>query len=476
MEGIENVKPRLSLLSAEQIQEVHEHSLKILSSVGVRVDSNHALKLMVQAIGEEQPDTEILRIPRELVEWAIRKTPASVDVYERKGALAFSLPGPARFGIGVTCLNFQRPETGEVVPFSREHMGMMVRLGNALKSYDVISTVGVIQDVSHEVSDLYATLEMIANTEKPLVLLISKEDVFPSVLDLLDELHGNLAERPFIIPYLNPITPLVINQGTVDKMVVAIERGLPVIYSNYGMAGASTPITQAGQLALLNAELLAGLTLAQLIKEGTPVILGNLPAVFDMRGVGSFYDPKSFLLDIACAEMMASYCIPHAGTSGSGVGAGADLVASGSQWLNHLVSCVGKIGLAPFVGDCLGSVVFSPEIIVYADDIIKQARLFGEGFSLSKEDVGFEEIAQAGPGGEFLTSDRTLKLARKAYHRSNVFDHMTLDKWQERGCPRSEDMLREYTLDLMADSRPPEDQQDLLERGESFIRHYHNNR
>ena len=242
-------------------------------------------------------------------------------------------------------------------------------------------------------------------------------------------------------------------------MVVAIERGLPVIYSNYGMAGASTPITQAGQLALLNAELLAGVTLTQLIKEGTPVIMGNLPAVFDMRGVGSFYDPKSFLLDIACAEMMASYRIPHAGTSGSGVGAGADLVVSGSQWMNHLVSCAGKIGLAPFVGDCLGSVVFSPEIIVYADDIIKQARLFGEGFSLNEESVGLDEIAKAGPGGEYLTSDRTFKLAQGAYHRSDVFDHMTLEKWQERGCPHAGESLRQYTLEMMAESPPPEDQQ-----------------
>ena len=196
MEDIQYVKPNLTLLSSEQIQEVHEHSLKILSTIGVRADSNHARKLMVQAIGTKQAQEEIVRIPRELVEWAIKKAPASIDVYDRKGALALSLPGPARFGIGVTCLNYQRPETGEIVPFLREHMGLMVRLGNALQSYDVISTVGVIQDVSPEVSDLYATLEMIANTTKPLVLLISKEEVFAAVLDLLEEVMAISQNAP----------------------------------------------------------------------------------------------------------------------------------------------------------------------------------------------------------------------------------------------------------------------------------------
>ncbi len=104
----------------------------------------------------------------------------------------------------------------------------LVRLGSALPSFDAISTVGIIQDVPTRASDLYATLEMTANTVKPLVLLISDDDAFGPVLDLLEHLHGDLASHPSIIPYLNPITPLVINRGTVDKMWAAIERGLPI--------------------------------------------------------------------------------------------------------------------------------------------------------------------------------------------------------------------------------------------------------
>ena len=226
----------------------------------------------------------------------------------------------------ISDLYFQEPETDQVVPFERKHIEFSTRLGHSLPSFDVISTVGVLQDLSPEVSDLYATLEMTVNTTKPIIILISNENVFPAVLDLLENLHGNLSERPFVIPYFNPITPLVINTGTVDKMWAAIERKLPIIYSNYGMAGASTPITPAGTLALLNAELLAGLTLGQLIREGTPIILGSLPAYFDMKGAGSLYAPKSYLMDLGCAEMMAHYRIPHAGTSGSGQGWGADLI------------------------------------------------------------------------------------------------------------------------------------------------------
>jgi trimethylamine--corrinoid protein Co-methyltransferase len=466
------VKPNLSILNPEQIQQVHEYSMQILSTVGVRVDSKRARKLFAKAVGPKAIREDLVKIPGELIKWALEVVPGTIDIYDRNGSMAFSLPDSARFGIGVTDLYFQEPQTDQVVPFGRKHIEISTRLGNSLPGFDIISTAGVPQDLSPEVSDLYATLEMTANTTKPIIILISNENVFPAVLDLLENLHGTLSEHPFVIPYFNPITPLVINTGTVDKMWATIERRLPIIYSNYGMAGASTPITPAGTLALLNAELLAGLTLGQLIREGTPMILGSLPAYFDMKGSGSLYVSQSYLMDLACAEMMAHYRIPHAGTSGSGQGWGADLIASGHQWLNHLISCIGKIGLVPFIGDNLGSLVFSPTVIVYANDIIQQTRLFAQGFTFDGESVGLDEIRQVGPGGNFLLSDLTMKKFRNTYYQSPIFDKLNLEKWQAKGAPRAGEVLREYTLKLLEESRPPEDHSVLLAQGEAFIHDY----
>jgi len=273
----------------------------------------------------------------------------------------------------------------------------------------------------------------------------------------------------FSIPYFNPISPLVINRGTVSKMFNAAERGLPFIYSNYGMSGASTPITPASALVLLNAELLAGLALSQLIREGTPIILGSLPAFFDMRGMGSFYEPRSYLMDLACAEMMAFYRLPHCGTSGSGMGWGPDLISAGHQWLNHLISCVGKVGLVPFVGDNLGSKAFSPTVLVYANEVIEQARLFAQGFALDESSIALADIFSVGPGGSFLTSDLTLKLFRRAAFRSDIFPNLTLEKWQERGAPEAGKLLRQHTQRLLDGLEPPDDHAELMARGEAFI-------
>jgi len=463
------IRPTLTVLTSEQIQQTHAYALQILAQTGVRVDSPRARQIFAAADGANLDGDRVLLNPS-LVEWAIRSAPARLDIYNRHGEPAFSLgSSSARFGIGVTNLYYQDPASDAVTPFARQHMAISVRLGEALSQFDLVSTIGIIQDIPQTIADLYAALEMTANTVKPLALLISDESLFVPILDMLEQLHGDLAGKPFLLPYFNPVTPLVMNAGTTDKMQAAIERGLPFIYSNYGMVGMSTPITPAGTLSLLIAELLAGLTLSQLIKEGTPIVLGSLPAYFDMKDMLDYYDPLTFVMNLACAELIAYYHIPHAGTSGSGLGWGPDLLAGGLLWMDHLTTCLGKVGLAPFVGGNLGSKAFSPAMVVYANDVIQQARRLAKGFAFDDTQVGLDEITLAGPGGDFLTAGLTLQNFRKNYYTSQVFPRLSLETWQEKGQPQAVQYLRERTIQLLDQTHSPDDHAELISRGEAFI-------
>ena len=173
------------------------------------------------------------------------------------------------------------------MPFTRKHMIEASRLGQLLDNFSMISTPGVPTDAPVDSADLYAALDMYAGTDKPLVLLIYGDGKLEPVIELLSALHGDISSKPFCMPYVNPITPLVLNRTTSDKMISSIRHNLPLMYSNYGMYGGSTPITGGGTLALLNAELLAGLVFSQLIREGSSMILGSLPAAFNMNTMGS---------------------------------------------------------------------------------------------------------------------------------------------------------------------------------------------
>lgn len=466
-----NVRPKITILDPEQIHRIHKYSQHILSTVGIRVDEKQARSLFLKN-GCTIKNRQVF-IPPEIVEWAITAAPAKIDIYDRKGKFVFQLGDSAknqtRFGIGVTNLYYQDVQTDMVEPFSRKHLQTAVRLGDALPSFDIISTPGIIQDFPANIADLYAALEMVANTVKPLVLLVSEHRLFDTVLDLIEHLTGDLRSRPCFIPYFNPITPLVLNPETSEKMTACIRRGLPLIYNNYGMSGATAPITPAGTLAVLNAELLAGLVFSQLVKEGAPVILGSLPAGFDMKNMLSIYTPYTMLLNLACSEMMAHYDLPHSGTSGSGTGWGPDLLASGTQWMNHLTGCMGKVGLAPFVGGNLDSLAFSPTIVVYADQIIRQARLFSQGFILDDQSVGLEDVATIGSGGNYFLSDLTRELYRKIDYSNEIWPDMALEKWQSKGSPKAVDLLKTYTGQLLENIDVPDDYGNIMDLGEMFI-------
>lgn len=467
------VRPKLQLLSQEQIHEVHRYSIRILEDTGVKVESKTALEIFAKSEGVKIKE-DVVFIQGELIDHATNLAPSNIEVFNKTGDVAFHLGNKqgneTHFGIGCTNTWFQEIDGSRVELFTRKHMQHSTMLGDLLDNYAMVSTLGIPSDAPVDKLDLYSTLDMYANTSKPLILLVSGEGKINEVFDLLSSLHGDISAKPFCIPYVNPITPLVLNEATTDKMIASIRNDLPIMYSNYSLYGATTPVSEGGALALLNAELLAGLVFGQLLKEGCKMILGSLPAAFNMASMGSHYTPTSYLLNLACAEMMDFYEIPHCGTSGSTSGRGADLLASRNLWLNHLSSCMGKIGCAPFVGGNFDSLAFSPSTVVLSDQIIAKAKDFAKGFTLNEQSVNLQEIDLIGHGGNYLTSEQTLAALNKLSNSDELWPSLSLEAWKEQNMPSAEKELIDYTQELFERAIiASEDNIDVIKKGEEYI-------
>ena len=116
------VRPRLTVLEKTQVEQVHEYSLQILSSVGVRVDSAGARKLFAAAGAEEAGDHR-LRIPRDLVEWALTTAPSTVDIYDRRAIWPFACRAEPALASASPALYYQDPETDQVAALCPEAHG-----------------------------------------------------------------------------------------------------------------------------------------------------------------------------------------------------------------------------------------------------------------------------------------------------------------------------------------------------------------
>jgi len=130
---------------------------------------------------------------------------------------------------------------------------------------------------------------------------------------------------------------------------------------------------------------------------------------------------------------------------------------------------IGKVGLAPFVGSSLNSKAYSPTQTVYANDVIAQVRWFARGFEIDERTVGAEEIIfEMAENRHFLTAESTLERYQNAYFQG-IFPRISLEKWEELGNPRIENLLRDRTVELLSNQEAPEDHDDLIERGEKFL-------
>ena len=212
------VKANLNVLTETQIQETHEMALTILEKTGIRVDDENARKVFQKKIAIPAGSDRV-QIPREITEWAIAAAPSKIEALRRDGRPGFALDsgpaGQAVFGIGVTNLYYQDALTDKVVTFGRDHMVEATRLGEALDEFDTVATPGVIQDRPAEEAELIGFLEMLANTKKPLTLLISDPKTFEQCLSMCDAVAGEAVTRSAVIPYFNPITPLISQSGDI---------------------------------------------------------------------------------------------------------------------------------------------------------------------------------------------------------------------------------------------------------------------
>ncbi|HMR98102.1 MAG TPA: trimethylamine methyltransferase family protein, partial [Anaerolineales bacterium] len=180
-------------------------------------------------------------------------------------------------------------------------------------------------------------------------------------------------------------------------------------------------------------------------------------------------DPQSVVDSLACAEMMAFYGIPHCGTSGSGTGWGMDLLAAETFWMNTLMMTLTKGGIAPFIGDTLGSKAVSPLTFIYCHEIIDQALRFASGFQLDSSHVGLDEIHAVGPGKGFVSAPSTLKNYKTGYYVSRIFPRWSMEKWLEAGQPHVQKRLKEYAIEFLKDLPAPEDHEEVMRRGEEWV-------
>ncbi len=196
----------------------------------------------------------MVKTPQHVVEECIRLAPKGFILYDRDGNRAIEVEGrKSFFGTSTASPNTRDALTAEVHPTRVEDIARGALIADALSNIDWVMPMGSSQDVPSKAADLYEFEAVVTHTRKPIVFIAYSIRGHQVVYEMAAKVAGGmdrLAERPFLVAYPEPITPLVYPQEVGEKLLYTAGLGMPVIAAPADQAGATSPVTAAGTLVL----------------------------------------------------------------------------------------------------------------------------------------------------------------------------------------------------------------------------------
>ena len=438
---------RLKLLSDDDVGQIHAAALRILEQAGIRIPHAQSLAVLRDAGAKAGEDHETVYLQAGLVENALRDAPSEVLLCGRERHNDLLLAGNNVYaGTGGAELNVLDLETGRLRGSTLRDVADIARLVDALDGIDFYIRPVVARDVPHEKLDVNKYYASLANTGKHVMGNVYFPENVEKVCRLAALVAGgtdSLLARPivsFITSFIS--APLTFNAEVCPALLETVRRGMPVALSSVAIAGLTAPVTLAGTLAITHAEQLAGITLCQLANPGAPVIYGGCPGVADMRD--SSFCPGSIerqILNAAVTQLARHVGVPNYNLAGVTDSKIPDIQAGYEKAFGI---CLSALAGSNYIHHAAGRIAdgVAYEQYVIDSEIILMARRAVRGIEVSGETLAVDDIISAGPGGDFISREHTLKHFRDEFFFPAIADRRERAAWEAAGSPDARERAR----------------------------------
>lgn len=456
--SIEKRSVSFRVLSDDQIEEIKRAAFEVMSKVGFLVHHAGARKMLKQA--GASINGEIVKVPEYVVRQCLRTTPKGWTIYDRAGNRAMEVEGrKSYYGTSTASPNTKDALSGQIHPTRVADIAIGAKVADALKNIDWVMPMGSVQDVPPRVADLFEFEAVVTNTTKPVVFLGYTPRGVELVFKMAAEVAGgidNLRQRPFVVFYPEPISPLVWPADVIDRLFVCADLSLPQIQGPTIQFGATGPVTLAGAVAQATAESMMCLVLAQLRQPGCPIGLGCNFGLFDMAtGLLSIANPEMSLALAAQAEVAQSFKLPTWGLAGATDAKVLDAQAGSESAFSILAQGLAGLNLIHDVGYLSNGMVCSAAQLILGDENIGMAKRFLRGLEVNRETLAREVIEKVGPGGHFLDLDHTYHHFKRELWTPGLMTRSTYEDWQNQGAQDMATRIQEKLEDIVKNHAAP---------------------
>ncbi len=305
----------LNVFTESELSDIHLASLEVLERTGVFVEADEALDIFADGGCDVDRESHIVCLPPHVVEDAIRSAPSKFvlcgrdpknDIVLEPGRVAFT-----NFSEGIRVVD---PYTGELRDSTRADIADIARLNDYLSDIDTHEIAVGAKDVPPETCAVHNAEAQYLNTTKPIGIGPLSRVETVAIFRMAAEIAGGedeLRRRPIVYNGVCPVSPLKLPHEATEVIIETARWRIPNNILSMAMAGGSSPVTLAGTLVTHNAEVLSGITLAQLTERGTPCIYGSSTTAMDLKlAAACVGSPELAMISAAVAQMARRYLLP----------------------------------------------------------------------------------------------------------------------------------------------------------------------
>jgi len=431
--------PRLDRLSEEGEAAIHEASMEIIEDIGIKINHDDALEVFEDNGATVDREDNLVRLSRDIVEDCVAQAPESFTLHGRNPDKTIEIGGDD--GSQVRAPGYGPPNIRTFTDGRRSsQLADYENLVKLAHREDAINCTGYNvcepNDVDQEVKHFEMVKRSLRLSDQPLMASTYGADRADACLDMVGiAVDDPDLGKPYVAGLINTVPPRSLDTKMLGGLMAYARRGQPPIVSSFTMAGASGPATLAGSLAQANAENLMGITLAQLINPGTPVIYGVPSSNIDVRyGSLSIGSPESALFISFAGQMGRYYGIPsRAGGSLSDTKT-VDYQGGFESMLTLAATVFSGIDYVLHSAGILESYsTISPEKFVLDCEMLRYLDRFTRGYDIGEENFALDLIAEVDPASHFLSQRHTLEHSKTEFFRPEVVDKRSHGDWEDDG-------------------------------------------
>ncbi len=434
---LRNSLPPLELISPAQVEQLHEASMHILENIGLDFLDDEALDLWAKAGAKVDPQARHVWLDRGLVLDLVAKAPATFTWLARNPDR--TLP------VGGDSLIFA-PNGGTVFAANLDigrRPGLMVDYTNFLKLVHMCNVIHIMGDqlvAPHDVAVSVRHLRRLSSglllTDKAAMEAAHGRIITTDSINMMKLVFGDpLPADPVIGGIINASSPLRYDDRMIGGLVTYARAGQVNIITPFILAGAMSPISIASALAQQNAEALAGIALAQLVRPGAPVIYGGFTTNVDMKtGSPAFGTPEGAWAMAIGAQLARRYGLPYRGSGSLNTAKSADAQAAyETMWSIWPAVLAGTNFVMHAVGWLEGGLTASFEKFIIDAENLGMFHHFLAGLEISDETLALDMIAEVGPGGHHFGTPHTQARFQTEFYQPILSDRLNFDTWAEAG-------------------------------------------